>query len=198
MIQSVLLLAGAYLLGSIPFSFLVARVFGVADVRKVGSGNVGATNVMRSAGKGAGIVALMLDAAKGAIATGATARLFPGSAWLPPLAALFAVLGHVFPAWLGFRGGKGVATGAGAFLPLAPAATATAAAVFALTLVLTRYVSVSSIAAAVALATFAFLWDSPREVAWTGTVVAGIVIFKHRANIERLIEGTENQLGARR
>jgi len=197
MVQSLLLLVGAYLLGSIPFSYLVARVFGVADVRKVGSGNVGATNVMRSAGKGAGVAALLLDAAKGAVATGAATRLFPGSAWLPPLAALAAVFGHVFPVWLGFRGGKGVATGAGALLPLAPAATATAAVIFVLTLVLTRYVSVSSMVAAVALAVLAFLWDSPREVAGAAAVMGGLVVYKHRANITRLLQGTESRLGAR-
>lgn len=198
MIQGLPLLVGAYLLGSIPFSYLVARLFGVADVRKVGSGNVGATNVMRSAGKGPGLVALLLDAAKGAVAAGAAARLVPGSSWLPPLAALAAVLGHVFPVWLSFRGGKGVATGAGAFLPLAPAATGTAGVVFVLMLVLSRYVSLSSIVAAVSLAVLAFLWDSPREVAVCATAVAALVIYKHRDNIERLLQGTENRLGARR
>ena len=106
-----LVLAGGYLLGSIPFSFLVARLFGVADVRKVGSGNVGATNVARTAGKGPGLVAFLLDAGKGAAAVALAAR-FAGSPW-PVFAGALAVLGHMFPPWLGGKGGKGVATGAG-------------------------------------------------------------------------------------
>ena len=105
----------AYLIGSIPFSFLVARAFGVADVRRVGSGNVGATNVLRSAGKAAGAVALGLDVAKGALAVALAQRLAPGDPVLPAVAAAVAVLGHIYPVWLGFRGGKGVATGLGAF-----------------------------------------------------------------------------------
>jgi glycerol-3-phosphate acyltransferase PlsY len=198
MLESVLTLAGAYLVGSIPFSYLVARAFGVADVRTVGSGNVGATNVMRSAGKGPGVAALVLDALKGAVATGAAARLFPDSGWIPALAALAAVLGHVFPVWLGFRGGKGVATGAGALAPLAPAATGTAAIVFLLTLVLARYVSLSSMVSAAALAGLTFLWGSPTPVAVSAAVVALLVIVKHRTNIQRLLAGTENRLGTRR
>jgi acyl phosphate:glycerol-3-phosphate acyltransferase len=198
MLQGALTLAGAYLVGSIPFSYLVARAFGVADVRTVGSGNVGATNVMRSAGKGPGIAALVLDALKGAAATVAAARLFPDSQWLPALAALAAVVGHVFPVWLGFRGGKGVATGAGALAPLAPVVTAGAAVVFLLTVLLTRYVSLSSILSAAALAAFAFLWSAPRPVAICAAVVAGLVVLKHKGNIERLLQGTERRLGSRR
>jgi len=193
-----LILVGAYLLGAVPFSFLVARAFGVADVRRVGSGNVGATNVMRSAGKGAGILAFLLDAAKGALATGLAMRLAPDSAWIPALAALAAVVGHMYPVWLRFQGGKGVATGAGALYPLAPAATAAAAVIFALLLLLTRYVSVGSIAAAVSLAGFAVLWGSPRPVVCSATAVAALVTFRHRANLERLFKGTENRVGARR
>jgi hypothetical protein len=124
MARTVLALASAYLLGSLPFSFLVARFFGVKDVRAVGSGNVGATNVMRSAGKVAGILAFLLDAAKGALAVLLAQRLFGEASPLGPAAAAAAVAGHMYPVWLGFRGGKGVATGAGAFLPLAPLATA--------------------------------------------------------------------------
>jgi len=195
MLESVVTLAAAYLVGSIPFSYLVARAFGVADVRQVGSGNVGATNVMRSAGKGPGIVALVLDALKGVVATVAASRLVPESPWLAPLAALAAVLGHVFPVWLGFRGGKGVATGAGALAPLAPVATAGAAAVFLLTVAVTRIVSLGSILSAAALAVIAFLLGSPRPVAVCASVVAALVVFKHKGNIERLLKGTERRLG---
>src|SRR5262249_32914396 len=151
-----------------------------------------------SAGRGPGIAALLLDALKGVIATAAASRLFPQSQWLPPLAALAAVVGHVFPVWLGFRGGKGVATGAGALAPLAPLATAAAAVAFLLPVALTRYVSLSSIVSAAALAAFAFLWGTPRPVAVCASLVSALVVVKHRGNIERLLQGTERRLGSRR
>jgi len=187
-------LALAYLLGSIPCSFLVARFFGVPDVREVGSGNVGATNVMRSAGKVAGILAFALDASKGAIAALAAQRLASGPV-LPPLAAAAAVLGHMFPVWLGFRGGKGVATGAGAFLPLAPLATAAAISAFVLTALATRYVSLGSVVGTLTLATAAFLTGAHPAVAWSATVIGALVVFKHRANLERIVRGTESRVG---
>lgn len=187
-------LALAYLLGSVPFSFLVARFFGVPDVREVGSGNVGATNVMRSAGKAAGILAFALDASKGAIAALAAQRLASGPV-LPPLAAAAAVLGHMFPLWLGFRGGKGVATGAGAFLPLAPLATAAAISAFVLTALATRYVSLGSVVGTLTLATAAFLTGAHPAVAWSATVIGALVVFKHRANLERIVRGTESRVG---
>lgn len=193
-IRPLLVLVGGYLLGSIPFSFLVARHFGVADVRTVGSGNVGATNVMRSAGKGAGLLAFLLDALKGGAAAILAARLEPVG-WLAPLAAAAAVLGHMYPLWLGFRGGKGVATGAGAFLPLAPLATGLSVAVFAATLGLTRYVSLSSIAGSLGLALFAFLLGAPPPVAWTGAAIAALIVWRHRSNLERIAKGTESRLG---
>ena len=187
-------LALAYLLGSVPFSFLVARFFGVPDVREVGSGNVGATNVMRSAGKAAGILAFALDASKGAIAALAAQRLASGPV-LPPFAAAAAVLGHMFPVWLGFRGGKGVATGAGAFLPLAPLATAAAISAFVLTALATRYVSLGSVVGTLTLATAAFLTGAHPAVAWSATVIGALVVFKHRANLERIVRGTESRVG---
>jgi acyl phosphate:glycerol-3-phosphate acyltransferase len=187
-------LALAYLLGSVPFSFLVARFFGVPDVREVGSGNVGATNVMRSAGKPAGILAFALDAAKGALAALAAQRLASGP-MLPPLAAAAAVLGHMFPVWLGFRGGKGVATGAGAFLPLAPLATAAAICAFVLTALATRYVSLGSVVGTLTLAAAAFLTGAHPAVAWSATVIGALVVFKHRANLERIVRGTESRVG---
>jgi glycerol-3-phosphate acyltransferase PlsY len=192
---SVLVLAASYLLGSIPFSFVVARRFGVGDVRKVGSGNVGATNVMRSAGKGPGLLALVLDAGKGAGAALLARQLSGDDALLPALAAAAACLGHMWPVWLGFRGGKGVATGAGAFLPLAPAATGVALVVFAVTLALTRYVSLGSIAGAVALPLFAKFLGAPLPVVWTGAALAALIAFKHRGNLERIAKGTESRLG---
>jgi len=197
-VLAALLLLGAYLLGSVPFSYLVARGFGVADVRRVGSGNVGATNVMRSAGVPAGALAFLLDAAKGAGAA-ELARLFiPGSSWLPAVSGAVAVLGHVFPVWLRFRGGKGVATGAGVFLPLAPIATLLAVAVFAAVVAVSRLVSLASILAAMALPLALYWLDARPVVTGTGLAVAALVILKHSSNIGRLIDGTESRMGGRR
>jgi glycerol-3-phosphate acyltransferase PlsY len=189
------LLAGAYLIGSVPFSYMVARAFGVADVRRVGSGNVGATNVMRSAGKAAGLLAFLLDALKGAAAALAVSWLAPTSSVLPALAALGAVIGHMYPLWLGFRGGKGVATGAGAFLALAPYPTLLALCAFALVLAVTRYVSVGSMAGAVTLAGAAFILGSAPPVAWAATGAAALVVWRHRGNIVRLARGREGRVG---
>ena len=189
-------LLASYLAGSIPFSYLVARRAGV-DVRKVGSGNVGATNVMRSVGSAAGIVAFLLDAGKGAAAALLAQRLAPGGL-LPPLAAATAVLGHMYPVWLGFTGGKGVATGAGAFLPLAPLPTCLALLCFAATLGLLRYVSLASIAGSASLALAAFLLGAPPGVAWTAACLAGLILWRHRGNLQRIRAGTENRLGRRR
>jgi len=198
MVRMIALLGAAYLVGAIPFSFLVARWFGVEDVRRVGSGNVGATNVMRAAGKAAGLLAFALDAAKGAAAAFLASVIEPPGSILPPLAAVAAVLGHMYPIWLRFRGGKGVATGAGAFLPLAPAATGLACVVFALALALTGYVSVGSIAAATTLVAAAFALGSPPAVAWSAALVAGLVVWKHRGNLRRLANGTESRVGGAR
>jgi len=190
-----LVLVASYLLGSIPFSYLVARQRGV-DVRTVGSGNVGATNVMRSVGKGAGLVAFVLDAAKGAVAA-----LIAQRAGLGPtqaaLAAVAAIIGHMYPVWLRFQGGKGVATGAGAFLPLAPIATVVALVVFALTLALTRYVSLGSMLGSVALAVSAAVMGASRPVVIAAALMAALIVWKHRANIRRLADGTESRIGRR-
>jgi glycerol-3-phosphate acyltransferase PlsY len=190
------LLLASYLLGSIPFSYLVARLRGV-DVRTVGSGNVGATNVMRSAGKAAGIVAFVLDAAKGAAAAALARAVAPGGV-VPPLCAVSAIVGHMYPVWLGFRGGKGVATGAGAFLPLAPLATAAGLGAFALTTLVTRYVSVGSMTGAVVLAAAAAVLGAPWPVWLSAAAMAALIVWKHRANVRRLLDGTESRIGSRR
>jgi len=191
------IVTGAYLLGSIPFSFLVARAFGV-DVRRVGSGNVGATNVLRSAGRRAGALALALDGAKGLLAVVLAARLAPTSTMAPALAAVAAVFGHMYPVWLRFVGGKGVATGLGAFAPLAPLAAAGGVAAFVLTLLATRIVSVSSIVGASTLATLVFVARGATPVAWAAAFTVTLVIVKHRSNVRRLWRGTEGRLGAKR
>jgi glycerol-3-phosphate acyltransferase PlsY len=190
-----LVLVASYLLGSIPFSFLVARLRGV-DVRTVGSGNVGATNVMRSAGKAAGIAAFLLDAGKGAAAAWIARRLAPGSV-LASLAAMAAIVGHMYPVWLRFRGGKGVATGAGAFLPLAPLATASGLAAFAVAALVTRYVSVGSMTGAVVLAASAAALGAPVPVWAAAAAMAALIVWKHRANLRRLADGTESRMGSR-
>ncbi|MCM2256650.1 MAG: glycerol-3-phosphate 1-O-acyltransferase PlsY [Vicinamibacteria bacterium] len=195
MVPLPLALVAAYLLGAIPFSFVVARLWGVRDVREVGSGNVGATNVMRSAGKVPGAIAFVLDAAKGAVAAWLATRL-GGPEWLPPACAAAAVAGHMYPVFLGFRGGKGVATGAGAFLPLAPWATLIAFVTFAVVAAATRYVSVGSVVGAVALALGAWATGAPPPTWVAATLVSAVVIWKHRENLARLATGRENKLGA--
>ena len=184
-----------YLAGSIPFAFLVSRARGV-DVRRSGSGNVGATNVMRSVGRGAGLAAFALDFLKGTAATLVARSVSPGGA-LPALAAATAVLGHMYPVWLRFRGGKGVATGAGAFLPIAPVPTVAALVAFGLALATTRYVSISSLVGCATLAALAFVLDGSSPVAWAATATALLVSWKHRANLARVAQGRENRLGAR-
>jgi len=195
----------AYLLGSIPVGFLLVLLVRKQDIRKVGSGNIGATNVLRSGGKGLGAVTFVLDAAKGslAVALGAwvAAPLLPGvpQRSVEAVAALFAVLGHMFPIWLHFRGGKGVATGFGVFLVAAPLAALAAITVFALVLALTRYVSLASIVGAAAFPVFAWLTVSgtrPPFFIAVQITVALLIILKHHPNIRRLLAGTEHRFGA--
>ena len=187
--------AVAYLIGSIPFSFLVARAFGVEDVRRVGSGNVGATNVLRNAGKAAGALALLLDIGKGAAATALAGRLAPGEAALPAVAAVAAVIGHMYPVWLRFEGGKGVATGLGAFAPLAPKAAVAALAVFAVVAAATRYVSLGSIGAGLVLAALVLAARGPDPVALAAALTAALVVLRHRSNLRRILGGTERRVG---
>jgi len=187
--------AVAYLIGSIPFSFLVARAFGVHDVRRVGSGNVGATNVLRNAGKAAGVLALLLDLGKGAAASALAGRLAPGDEALPAAAAVAAVVGHMFPVWLRFEGGKGVATGLGAFAPLVPKAALAALLAFALVAAATRYVSLGSVAGGVALAASAFALRGPDPVAIAAALTFALVAFRHRSNLRRILGGRERRVG---
>ena len=195
MLIALQVVAVAYLIGSIPFSFLVARAFGVHDVRQVGSGNVGATNVLRSAGKAAGALALLLDLGKGAAASALAGRLAPGEAALPAVAAVAAVVGHMYPVWLRFQGGKGVATGLGAFAPLAPTAALGALAAFALGALVTRFVSLGSVAGGVALAGLALALRGPDPVAVCAAGTAALVVFRHRSNLRRILAGTERRMG---
>jgi acyl phosphate:glycerol-3-phosphate acyltransferase len=186
----------AYFLGSIPFGLILAKLFGAGDVRKAGSGNVGATNVARVAGPAAGIVTLALDGAKGAAAVWLAARFANESAAWMIAAGMAALIGHCFPVWLRFHGGKGVATAAGMFLALCPLAALGAISVFILAVVFWRYVSLGSIAAAAAMPMLIyFLWAPhhapPLVVTFGAFAAAMLVVFKHDANIQRLVEGRE-------
>ena len=191
---AVAVLLASYLLGSIPFSYLVARRRGV-DVRRVGSGNVGATNVMRSAGTAAGLLAFALDFVKG-MAASLLARQSSSEPWVAAAAAVTAMIGHMYPVWLSFKGGKGVATGAGAFLPLAPLPTAAGLVAFALVLAATRYASMASIAGTITLAVLAFVLGAPRPVAVAAAAAGLLVVWKHRGNLRRVAAGTESRVGA--
>ena len=193
--EGLIAVALGYLAGSVPVAFLVARRRGV-DLRHAGSGNVGASNVLRTSGVPDAVVALCLDVAKGALAVLVAQRLSAGLV-TPVAAGLAAVLGHVHPVWLGFRGGKGVATAAGVFVVLAPITVAIAAAAFALAVWITRYVSVGSVLAAVTLAAAAAVTVSS-EVAVGAAAVAAFVVYCHRGNLARLVAGTEPRVGERR
>ena len=185
----------AYLLGSIPFAWLVSRRYGV-DVRTVGSGSAGATNVLRTVGVAAGMIVLALDMAKGTLAVVVAQWMGVGHAMLVA-AAVAAVVGHAYSVWLGFRGGKGVATAAGAFAVLLPLGLIVAAAVFLLTVAITRFISVGSLLGAVALVVVALTSGAPSAVSIGAAIVMVIIINGHRANLARLIAGTEPRLGQR-
>jgi glycerol-3-phosphate acyltransferase PlsY len=195
--------AAAYLLGSIPFGLLLGKLFGAADVRKAGSGNIGATNVARVAGPLAGILTLLLDAAKGALAVLLAARLTNDSALWMMIAGLCALVGHCFPIWLGFRGGKGVATAAGIFLVLCPPAFLGAVILFFLVVLYWRFVSLASISAAAAMPLLIyFFWaphHAPPYVVTFGSLGAALlIVYKHDANIQRLVQGDEPKFSLRK
>ena len=184
-----------YLAGSVPFAFLLARRAGI-DVRVVGSGNVGAANVMRTTGTGRAIAVISLDVAKGALAV-LLANLASGGAALVALSGAAAVVGHIYPVWLRFHGGKGVAVAAGVFAVLTPVATGVAALLFLITVWTTRYVSLGSVAATVALPPTAWLIGAPAAVVGTAWGTAALIVFRHRSNLRRLRDGTERRLGSR-
>ena len=185
----------AYFLGSIPFGLILTRAFGHGDVRKVGSGNIGATNVARAAGLLAGVLTLMLDVAKGAGAVLLAEKLSNDSAAWMTIAALAALLGHCFPIWLNFKGGKGVATAAGMFFVLSPFAGLVALILFLLVVIFWRYVSLGSVSAAAAMPLLIyFLWPRhapPLAVTIGALAAALLIIYKHRGNLQRLVQGIE-------
>jgi glycerol-3-phosphate acyltransferase PlsY len=187
----------AYLLGSIPFGYVLVRIFRKQDIRSTGSGNIGATNVARSGAKGLAIATLLLDLGKAFMAVRIAQHIAPSNYDLAVAAAVAAILGHCFPVWLGFRGGKGVASALGVFLALTPASALATLAVFLIVFGLSRYVSLASIIAAASFPVFGFHFAPFR----TPIVIAGflfiplLIIAKHHQNIRRLLSGTENRFG---
>lgn len=190
---SAALILGAYLLGAVPFGLLFARVLRGVDPRRHGSGNIGATNVARSAGRAIGALTLLFDVSKGGLFAWLALRLGLPLA-VAALAGLFAVLGHVFPIYLGFRGGKGVATGAGVFLALSPICAAAALLVFLVTCAATRLVSLGSLLATSALMIAVLTLDRRPEVVGLAAAVALLVTFAHRRNIGRLLHREEPRI----
>jgi glycerol-3-phosphate acyltransferase PlsY len=202
MVISVALLFASYLLGSIPFGYLAGRLAGI-DIRQTGSGNVGATNVVRVLGKRYGYPVFALDVLKGFGAVNISMLLAPGRPpeWDSPeifgiFAAIFSVLGHLYPPWLKFKGGKGVATSAGALLALTPPATIIAIAIWVIVFWMTRYVSLASVVAAIVLPFVVILVRSHeqnkvRPLVYSSACVAAVVVWRHRSNLSRLMRGTE-------
>ena len=184
-----------YLAGSVPFAYLLARLKGI-DVRIAGSGNVGAANVLRTTGPWRGIIVMSLDVAKG-IGAVLIAHMLAGGTALIALTGAAAVVGHVYPVWLRFHGGKGVAVAAGVFTVLSPGATAVAAGLFLVIAWITRYVSLASIAATVALPPAAWIVGAPLSVVLVAAGTAVLILFRHRSNWSRLRRGTERRMGAR-
>jgi glycerol-3-phosphate acyltransferase PlsY len=188
----------AYLCGSVPTGFLVARAKGI-DIRKVGSGNMGATNVFRTLGKGPGVLVLLIDAAKGAGPVWLLPGLFVSSGadpvWLKLISALGAVLGHNYTCWLGFKGGKGIATSAGVLAALVPQAFLLTLGTWVVVFAFSRYVSLASVCAASVLPVATVLTRQPLPIIGLNLLLGLLAIWKHKANLQRLRAGTENRIG---
>jgi glycerol-3-phosphate acyltransferase PlsY len=194
--KTILAIGFGYLAGSVPFAFLLTRPRGI-DLRYIGSGNVGAANVLRTTGVSPAVMVMVLDSLKGSAAVLAAQAMTTGAAG-PVAAGIASILGHVYPVWLRFHGGKGVATAAGVFGVLAPIALSIAAAVFVLTICITRFISVGSVAAALALTIAAAATGASGTVITGAAAAASIILYRHRANIARLATGTERRVGSRR
>jgi len=190
LIANILVALGAYLLGSIPFGLLLTHFAGLGDIRKVGSGNIGATNVLRTGKRGLAVATLILDGGKGALAVLIAARFGENFAWI---AATASVVGHLFPIWLSFKGGKGVATTLGVLLALAWPVGVAACAVWLVTALLTRYSSLSALVS-VATSPLIALVVADRGVASVAMILAILVIWRHRENIQRLVRGEESRI----
>ena len=192
MLTDLALVVLAYLLGSLSFGLLIARVHGGADLRRSGSGNIGATNVARTMGKTAGILTLLGDGAKGLVAV-LCAQAWGQASVLPAVAALAAVLGHMFPLYHGFKGGKGVATALGVLLPTLPLPLLGGFIVWLVVVVVWRYVSAGSMLAALVVPLLAALWAYPIPLVLAAAMIALLVLYKHRENLSRLRQGSESK-----
>jgi len=184
----------AYAIGSIPFALILARRWGTRDLRRIGSGNLGAANVWRVTGATAGVLVALLDIAKGAAGV-LVAEQLNGGAATPAAAGVAAVVGHIYPVWLGFRGGKGVATSCGVFAVLTPLAILPALAVFFVSVWITKYVSVGSVLASLALPPAAYATGGPEPAIAAAAAVAVLIVFRHRSNLKRVLAGTEPRVG---
>ena len=185
-----------YLIGSIPFALLLARRWGARDLHRMGSGNIGAANVLRASGVTAGVLVAVLDIAKGAASVFLAQRLSPNPS-SGAVAGLAAIVGHIYPVWLRFRGGKGVATACGVFSVLTPFAIPPALAIFIVTVWATKYISLGSLLATVALPPVAYAIGNPASAVMAAFAAAAMIVFRHRANLLRLRTGTERRLGVR-
>ena len=195
--MTALAVAVAYLIGAIPIGFFVARAFGIGDIRQHGSGTIGMTNVLRTAGKAPAVLTLVGDVVKGFLAVWVAARILGVDVSAIPAAAVAAVVGNCWPIFLKFRGGKGVATGLGALLSLVPWAIVPSAVVFLIVVATTRYVSLGSMLAAVGVPVVALVLGYPLGSVLASAAVALVVVGRHHQNIGRLMSGTENRFGQR-
>ncbi|PYR27403.1 MAG: acyl-phosphate glycerol 3-phosphate acyltransferase [Acidobacteria bacterium] len=190
-------IVAAYLLGSIPFALILARRWSAVDLRRVGSGNLGAANVMRTSGIAAGMLVAVLDMAKGIAGVMVAAMLTSNNTAASAAAGLAAIVGHIYPVWLRFRGGKGVATACGVFSILTPVAVPPAVAIFLVTVWATKYISLASLLATLALPPLAYVAGSPAPAVTAAFAAAVIILFRHRSNLTRLRTGTERRFGVR-
>jgi acyl phosphate:glycerol-3-phosphate acyltransferase len=186
----------AYLIGSVPFALIIAKRWGAPDLRRAGSGNLGAANVLRTSGVTAGVLVALLDIGKGAAGVLLASRLDDSTA-TPAVAGVAAIVGHIYPVWLRFRGGKGVATACGVFAALAPVAMPIALTVFVVSAWITKYISVGSVLASAALPPIAYAMGAPLPIVGAATAAATLIVFRHRSNIARVWLGTERRIGVR-
>jgi glycerol-3-phosphate acyltransferase PlsY len=194
--MSAVVILTAYCIGSVPFAWLLARRFGAPDLRRIGSGNLGAANVLRASGVTPGVLVALLDVAKG-VASVVIAMRLSASAWTSEIAGMAAIVGHIYPVWLRFRGGKGVATACGVFAVLTPLALGPAFLVFISTVWLTKYISLASLLATLALPPIAYALGSPTPVVAVACAACVLIVFRHRSNVVRLRTGTERRFGVR-
>lgn len=188
-----LVAVGSYLLGSVPFGIVITRMLGLGDLRQIGSGNIGATNVLRTGNKGAALATLLLDAGKGGIAV-LIARGLTGAGDAAQVAAFASFLGHLYPVWLGFKGGKGVATFLGTLLALAWPVGLAACGTWLVTAIVTRISSLSALVAAASVAIWMWVFGQPQMIA-LGIILAALIFWRHSANIQRILAGTEPKIG---